>query len=49
MARDPIGAASPRRESLRERTMYAFDYARPESLKDAASALRRNGEARPLR
>jgi len=28
--------------------MYAFDYARPESLKDAASALRRNGEARPL-
>jgi carbon-monoxide dehydrogenase medium subunit len=26
--------------------MYAFDYARPESLKDAAAALRRNAEAR---
>ena len=28
--------------------MYAFDYARPESLKDAATALRRNADARML-
>ncbi len=28
--------------------MYAFDYARPESLKEAASALRRNADARLL-
>lgn len=28
--------------------MYAFDYARPDSLKDAAAALRRSGEARLL-
>ena len=28
--------------------MYAFDYVRPQSLKDAATALRRNAEARPL-
>jgi carbon-monoxide dehydrogenase medium subunit len=28
--------------------MYAFDYARPESLKDAASLLRKNAEAKPL-
>jgi carbon-monoxide dehydrogenase medium subunit len=28
--------------------MYAFEYARPESLKDAAAALRRNAEARLL-
>ena len=28
--------------------MYAFDYARPETLKDAASALRKNAEAKPL-
>ena len=28
--------------------MYAFDYARPESIKDAATALRRNAEAKLL-
>jgi carbon-monoxide dehydrogenase medium subunit len=28
--------------------MYAFDYARPETLKDVASALRKNAEARLL-
>ncbi len=28
--------------------MYAFDYSRPESLKDAAAALRRNADARLL-
>lgn len=28
--------------------MYAFEYARPETLKDAAAALRKNGEARFL-
>jgi len=28
--------------------MYAFDYARPETLKDAAGALRKNGEAKLL-
>ena len=28
--------------------MYAFDYARPQALKDALAALRKNGEAKPL-
>src|SRR5690554_5652135 len=28
--------------------MYAFDYARPQTLKDAAAVLRRNAEARLL-
>jgi len=28
--------------------MYAFDYARPETLKDVATALRKNADAKPL-
>lgn len=47
MACDSLGAEAAG-AGLKDAAMYAFDYARPVTLKDAQTALRRNAEARPL-